>query len=136
MKTSELFKKLQEFKVDMRINNFRYLAVYESREEFSTVDIKERFLNLSPSCPRDIAELLFDYYLTPLKEREEEKKYYLKLNKYFSDNNGVYVNFNINNKRYDFNNEHELFSVKTQFTKKEIDDMPFDTSFFIKEEVK
>ena len=75
---------------------------------------------------------------TQLSEREEEKKYYLLFPDEFSihpGNNNQWLLGKDSQGRYDevsISTKH----VQNMFTQKEIDAMPFDTNFFIKEEVK
>jgi hypothetical protein len=85
--------------------------------------------SIYPECPKKIAQAILEYAYTPLEEREEEKKYYLKsklkdrdLNELFIVKGGELYNY-------------EMYlspSVRNQFTQKEIDEMPFDTNFFEK----
>ena len=65
---------------------------------------------------------------TPLDEREEEKKYYLK-HKFINNNNGLdYINLSISEEVM-LNNRHEDQIFKTKFTKAEIEKLKekFDT---------
>ena len=85
-----------------------------------------------------LIEKAIEYTETPLEEREEEKKYRLRLNDYLraSDLCGVYLNLLTDTNDYTFNESGDSTNgYKTDFTQKEIDAMSFDTNFFIKEEV-
>ena len=78
---------------------------------------------------------IVEYVKTPLEEREEEIRYYrLMLPNGFNRQFG-FLNYDINREHYVFGSALELANNRTKFTQKEIDDMPFDTSFLIKEEV-
>ena len=131
MKTSEL-KKIVE-------DNGRMIDFFESgvliinNKSGATIGkvslmICKKFL-IDSTCPKVIAQAILDYAYTPLEEREEEKKYYLKsklkdrdLNELFIVKGGELYNY-------------EMYlspSVRNQFTQKEIDEMPFDTNFFEK----
>lgn len=144
MKTSELVKRIEQFKLKYRFEDDSIVIVDECDRDWICIDfISESYIGFStfedayiPSKYFDFLNVIIEYCNTSLEERKEVKKYRLKLNELFVVNNGRYVNFNTINKNYDFNNEFELHSVKTIFTQKEIDAMPFDTNFFIKEEVK
>ena len=84
-----------------------------------------------------LIEKAIEYTETPLEEREEVKKYYLRFpkgyNRWYSY---LAKEINKDNGEYDCSGkciDNEKY--KNIFTQKEIDAMPFDTSFFIKEEV-
>ena len=88
---------------------------------------------LIPQSDTKVLLAIAEYLSTPAEEREEEKKYYLKMPKGFNDNN-LYVLKNHSSDNY-FTKLYNFEGYKYAFTQKEIDDMPFDTNFFIKEEV-
>lgn len=81
-------------------------------------------------CPRVIAQAILHYAYTPLEEREEKKKYYLKLPKEYKPTG--YLNFHTVDKIYFNAGKIQEWTYQTQFTQKEIDEMPFDTKFFEK----
>jgi hypothetical protein len=86
-------------------------------------------------CPKLIALAILDYAYTPIEEREEEKKYRLKM-PFINDEDESYLNFVRNRNGWLLSDERDdLENYKTQFTQKEIDEMPFDTKFFDKVEV-
>lgn len=137
MKTSELKKIIEDngcsFTDDKHCNT--YLINFKNHKEYlnnlvAYVDKKDCYMNISSICPKVIAQAILDYAYTPLSEREEEKKYYLivPFSKF------QYLNLYAND--YLFAGRIQEAGYKTQFTQKEIDAMPFDTNFFIKEEVK
>ena len=74
-------------------------------------------------------EKILEYAKTPLEEREEEKKYLLRT----PFNDCIYLNFYKDS--YMFAGKIQEAGYQTKFTQKEIDAMPFDTNFFIKEQV-
>lgn len=135
MKTIELVKKLE--KIDgVKIYHQDFISLSMNGIKIATVGKIGQWLEIETNCPDEVAKTLFEYYLTPISEREEEKKYRLKTNSTFNDSNR-YLIFS------EIFNEFILFSetyiknayIKNTFTQKEIDAMPFDTNFFIKEEV-
>lgn len=84
---------------------------------------------------RELFDKIVEYVETPLEEREEETKYYrLMLPDGFS-RQFRFLNYDINREHYVFSSSLELGNNRIKFTQKEIDGMPFDTSFLIKEEV-
>ena len=81
-----------------------------------------------------LIEKAIEYTETPLEEREEETKYRIKMPKEFNAG-GLYVLKQECIENYFFKSCH-FENAQSIFTQKEIEAMPFDTSFFIKEEVK
>lgn len=73
--------------------------------------------------PTELFDLCVEYARTPIEEREEEKKYYLKL-PFDVRNEGFYLNYNNNYETYGFLSKFESSDWKTQFTQREIDNMP------------
>lgn len=140
MKTSELKKIVEEngYRIDIRLSNDIY--IYDTvgilfntyrvnsiqMPSYRVATTKEALFVLKALC---------DYCITPLDEREEEKKYILVFPKGYrkekvylgkvedigSYNNGDYLNITRLDGFY-----------KVIFTQKEIDEMPFDTKFFEK----
>ncbi len=137
MKTSE-FKKIVE---ENGCEIYYSTGYLELRMEDGTVSKINKYndgdyLIYGEACTKLIAQSIIDYAYTPLEERGEEKKYRLRLPSCFDATNPYYLFY------------HKGFSIEYQivlkvsggdndyaFTQKEIDEMPFDTSFFIKEEV-
>ena len=77
-----------------------------------------------------VNKLIFEYANTPLEEREKEKKYMLRVPFV------RYIYLNSFKNEYLFAGRVQENGYQTRFTQSEIDAMPFDTNFFIKEEVK
>ena len=141
MKTSELIKKLRESEyarwgewkeAHQRADRFTSLIINDDVvAQFSPIG---KWLYIFEDCPKDVRLLLSEYTSTPLEEREEEKKYRLKMPKEFNAG-GLYVLKQECIENYFFKSYH-FENAQSIFTQKEIDAMLFDTSFFIKEEVK
>lgn len=74
--------------------------------------------NLTPCIREKLFKLVVEYASTPLSERYEENKYYIKLKGTTGD--GQYLNYDIEDDKYyiddDYNSEIEI----TQFTEQEI----------------
>ncbi len=139
MKTSELIKKVEEFGNGLSVvltNETLMLFADNGQTLICTVDDtiittqKERFA--VNSLISNAIELMFEYAKTPLEEREEEKKYYLRFPIAF---NPILTYLGLSMRGYDCVGFDSSELYKKQFTQKEIDAMPFDTSFFIKEEI-
>lgn len=148
MKTSELIDKIGKEKLliykDEDTKKVTYIRVFTeevlSRKSKYVAEIGcfRDWLILRNGCPKELAMILIDYNYTPLEEREEEKLYCLKMPNGFNHLLGEnYVCLaNEKDDRYVISSKFSDFIYKAKFTQKEIDDMPFDTNFFIKEEVK
>ena len=80
------------------------------------------FNDLDSSKKQEYYKVIFEYLMTPLEEREEEKKYYLKMKGF--NNHQTFLNYNINRKKYTLDNNENFKEYKTQFTQSEIDEMP------------
>ena len=149
MKTDELIRVLaQECKVRVVVtpdfNNIYCYSLYSNKNgeddwwfKLGSLNDLQANLTINEGCciKQHYAKTLkyiAEYLDTPLEEREEEKKYRLKVNV----NNYQCLNFYTVTKSYIISNLSEAERYITKFTQKEIDDMPFDTNFFIKEEVK
>ena len=78
-----------------------------------------------------LIEKAIEYTETPLEEREEEKKYLLKSKLFeFGTEGHLYLINSTIHKQYCLG-----LNIRQSFTQKEIDAMPFDTGFFVKEKV-
>jgi len=143
MKTSE-FKKIVEengYTLCELKNEFQIYFDDDARAYVSKI-YKYKF-NIYTYIPKNLGIAILDYTYTPLEERKEEKKYQLIMPKDFVYNSKQNVlRFNQKGMYYFLGSEDKMNSKvedellrKCLFTQKEIDEMPFDTSFFIKEEV-
>lgn len=139
MKTSEL-KKIVEDNKFIFVNNDcnRSIFVYKNLEEqrnlrqSSFISKENAWFGIDDNMPKVVAQAILDYAYTPLEEREEEPKYILKSKIIeFESERYLYLINSTLLKKYCLST-----NVKQSFTQKEIDAMPFDTNFFIKEEVK
>lgn len=93
---------------------------------------------LIPQSDAKVLLAIAEYLSTPLEEREELKKYYLRFpkgyNRWYSY---LAKEIDVNNGEYDCTGKFiDYTKYQNTFTQKEIDAMPFDTNFFVKEEVK
>ena len=85
---------------------------------------------------RELFDKIVEYTKTPLEEREDIILYMLKTPPPFSSKS-KYLIFDLNTYKYYFSSSVACgLSPKASFTQEEINDMPFDTNFLIKEEVK
>ena len=107
-------------------SNVAYVCRYKMYE-FDTAFLA--FENIPESHKVSLFNLLICYTRTPLEEREEEKKYYLR-HKWLTNNNLNYLNLYIIKNEYDLESNSNLECFKTQFTKAEIEEIKerFNTS--------
>lgn len=134
MKTKEFIKEVEKlgFKVNVKNikgiwiensngSNVAYVCRYKMYE-FDTAFLA--FENIPESHKVSLFNLLICYTRTPLNEREEEKKFYLKQNlkdKWLERNAFYYLNLNIDKNIYLIDSYANTDTFKTQFTQAEID---------------
>lgn len=119
MKTSEFIKKLDKHKGKFLIENI------SSDDELYLTSIKTNQFNITfyhDAEPDGIIDIIAEYLNTPVRKREEEKKYYLKL-KGFKEPHNI-LNFKERTQSYHISTDDKFFGYKTQFTQSEIDEMP------------
>lgn len=80
----------------------------------------------------ELYKLCFEYTSTPVEDREEEKKFYLKhrfLTSLLGDMKYSFINYNAKYNEIFLSNKESLGDTKTQFTLKEIEEIKerFDT---------
>lgn len=148
MKTKEFVKKVEELGFDVAVkeynnekciqlfnsNGYAILKVSKECIYESTTTFNE-FTNLQKDLKKQLFDLLVEYSSTPIKEREEEKKYYLKHKFLRNDHDKYYLNDNyLNNytpkNNWVLKNKATTDNYKTQFTKQEIEELKekFNTS--------
>lgn len=133
MKTSGL-KRIVEENCCTLHNSGEWIVIYKKDTKLGFVSkINCATFITYDNMPKVIAQAILDYAYTQLEEREEEKKYRLMMPKGFNDTK-LYVLKNHSSDNY-FTKAYNFEDYKYAFTQKEIDEMPFDTKFFIKEEV-
>ena len=119
MKTSEFIEKLDKHKGKFLIENIF------SDDELYLTSIKTNQFNITfyyDEEPNGIIDIIAEYLNTPVSEREEEKKYYLRqigINEY--DN---FLNLEYETQSYYVSSNEEFFDYKTKFTQSEIDELP------------
>lgn len=114
--------------------------IFDERKKCATFSPIGQWLSVTNDCPKSIALLLVEYVKTPLEEREEEKKYRLRLPNGFESMLGedyVCLTSDKVRERYVITAKETYHGFRNIFTQKEIDKMPQTwQEFFIKEEVK
>lgn len=129
MKTNEFREYLKSEWDFIEYNN--YFEIHDIGKIFKSSNAIIDLCLTNSKC--DLFSKIYEYAITPLEEREEEeKKYYLRFPSGF---NQILTYLGLSMRGYDCVGIDSSELYKKQFTQKEIDAMPFDTNFFIKEEV-
>ena len=79
------------------------------------------FVKLPFEKQQEYYKVIFEYLMTPIEEREEEKRYYLRQKGIGS---WSFLNFNIDLQEYIVASNKDDYIYKTQFTQSEIDELP------------
>jgi hypothetical protein len=143
MKTKEFIEKVEELGFEVmegKNSSERWIELFDSNcyavSKVSTEYICEivttfnEFTNLQKDLKKQLFELLVEYSSTPIEEREEKKKYYLKhkfLTNRFRD---CYLNYKTKYDDYILSDNKKEEDYKTQFTEQEIEEIKqkFNTS--------
>lgn len=127
MKTKEFIKKIEKMGYDIEIAYDTIRVTYDGgilaridKVKPYTLDTKATF---EVKHVKELFDLCVEYARTPIEEREEEKKYYLRMSDGFYIVCDEYLNFNKSAKHYVLHSKHQNDSYKTQFTQKEIDEI-------------
>lgn len=146
MKYKEFKEKVKElgYGIDNGYDRFVYVVNYD-KETLISINKNERysinsdyssFGNLNDEYKRVLLRLSYELASTPLDEREDEKKYYLKLDSTIIPNLS-YLNFSEYDGEFEISSKNEYEGYKTAFTESEIKELEkeHDLSIFVKEEV-
>lgn len=122
MKTKEFIKKINELGYNVKETEHTIIV----RKEFTHLAVidKENIYGFKYFChnDKDLFKLCVDYTSTPIEEREEDKKYYLrKFNKKFYENE--YLNYNKYYKHWSLGDDIEDAQYQTKFTCSEIENI-------------
>ena len=133
MKTKEFIKLLNEvgFRAELmgcthtyyevrKNSNGRLVAEVFIKEPYSFKTIYGAFDDLLLETRANLYDILDKYARTPVEERAEEEKFYLKFSNYDSDMN--YFNLS-NNGKWGVSGQSEIMGYQTKFTTDEIDDL-------------
>lgn len=120
MKRSEFIEKVEELGFSTHKSKHK-IIVQKIFTHLAVIDEEQRYkVNYLECDNKELFNLCAEYAWTPLGEREEEKRYYLrKFNKKFYE--GEYLNRDINYNRWLLGDNIENVNYKTKFTWKEIE---------------
>lgn len=130
MKTKELIERVKELgfeiiragsHIDIMFNDFIVAGVYTDQMHVMTFYSHEKLLLTNVD---KLFNLLVEYAKTPINEREEEKKFYLR-HRYFRFYNGSskYLGMDLVKYELDLCSKITYRWVKNQFTEKEVDEI-------------
>lgn len=130
MKTKELIERVKELgfeiiragsHIDIMFNDFIVAGVYTDQMHVMTFYSHEKLLLTNVD---KLFNLLVEYAKTPVDEREEEKKFYLR-HRYFRFYNGSskYLGMDLVKYELDLCSKITYRWVKNQFTEKEVDEI-------------
>lgn len=131
MKTKEFIKKVEE--LGLRVKNcYKAFEISNATNQIAFVEEEKtlafsttfyKYYDLDEEIKEKLFDLLVEYARTPIEEREEEKKYYLR-HRWLCDYTKHSFKFlNKVNDAYSINDDFETAQVKTEFTQKEIDNI-------------
>ncbi|WP_430534430.1 hypothetical protein [Listeria rocourtiae] len=140
MKTSEFKQKVEELgypishdneSATLRIKSHGELIVTVNIKRIMCLSTRFGFANtLNDSDMLELAELLFEYASTPLDEREEERKWYIKC-----PITGQFLNINENGKIMWNNYKYDSAGWQSEYTRAEIEAFTFEHAHLIEDEV-
>lgn len=134
MRTKEFIKRVEElgFWVE-ELNNIInvcedkagfYLVTIDKNYQYILNNMGNRYKNLDDYKKRDLLKVCYEYATTPVEEREQEKKFYLR-HRWMKGSSKItnYLNLIISTDDMLLSSEQQDESVKTQFTMEEIEEI-------------
>lgn len=129
MKTSEFIKRVEEIGFKTFENETNIIVIHETPHCLVVDKIKEycmdnnfsAFKNLGVVTKKALFDIAVEYISTPVEEREEEKKYYIKLKGV--DGGIKYINLDKYNCRITIDTKSEVYEIQTKFTKHDIEEL-------------
>lgn len=125
MKTSELRKWLQENNMFFRENELT-IGILDSVTVDKKYPNKIRVsTNMFGTNGINMLKKMIEYAETPIEKREDEKKYYVRLNDYFYKGSDLnYMKCDEQDKEFCFSDNQEFHTVITKYTEKQINEFP------------
>lgn len=140
MKTKEFVKRVKELGYEVSVyevvclifNNGVQVATISNLESMEMSNFFCEYDKLSDEDKEKLFNLMVEYASTPIEDRVEEKKFYLKhrfLTSLLGDMKYSFINYNAKYNEIFLSNKESLGDTKTQFTLKEIEEIKerFDT---------
>lgn len=112
------------------------VALVSKINEFVVSSFFDEFGLLERYQKKDLVDLCYQLASTPLEDREDEKKYYLRLDSTIIADLS-YLNLSEEDGNFELSNKNDFRDYKVTFTETEITELEekHDLSMFVKEEV-
>lgn len=130
MKTKEFIKKVEELGYDIEISEVDVFIKYDgyiiARISSTSPYTMSVYAAFGGRHAKELFDLCAEYARTPIEEREEEKKYYLKLkreNREFYESLSAYLTLRKRDNTFSLDVGVETAGLTAQFTQKEIDEI-------------
>lgn len=153
MKTNELVKHAKALGYEVKNDTYFGLdclyILNNKKDTVASVKLQQQYDIYTPATfyleseenQSKLFDLLVEFAKTPIEEREEKKKYYIRLNGVGMPGWNRYLN-QLCNREVFFADNRENIEVKSKFTDDEISELPtwvadmLDDGYLVKEEVK
>lgn len=113
--------KENEFYIDIKNCN-RIVADISKLECCLMNTAYPKFNDLKEKTRRDLLDVIYEFASTPIEERQEEKKYYLR-HRFLEIDACNYLNYDYGFQDLNLNDKIQFDEIQTQFTQKEIDEI-------------
>lgn len=131
--TKEFIRKVKDLGFDIEIGLIGWIWIADERDVVAVVERNEMykintddnvaFNKVATNKRKKLFDLLFDYASTPLEEREEKERFFLKFAPLGDEGCFNYLNYNSSLNCIRLNDCYQTPMCKTQFTQKEIDEI-------------
>ena len=140
MKTSEFIKRVEELGYEVDNISFPTVLRIVAGEDVWIASVETNALNkvdtrYDANIPSELFDLLVEYAKTPLEEREEPKRYYLRPKGMKLIRTNFVFNYYVNDGDWSLYGKDETRLAKTRFTIKELEDLGINPEHYDLEEV-
>ena len=137
MKTSEFIKRVEELGYVIKKVEFnKTIEVFEGQKYHGCVTEKGiNVVRTNNAIPNDLFNLIIEYAKTPLEEREEPKKYYIRPKGMKLIRTNFVFNYYVNDGEWSLYGKDETRLAKTRFTLKELEDLGINPEHYDLEEI-
>lgn len=123
VKTKDFLYELEEN--GYRVNSLNERLLIHTPEKRCVGEVNDRMIGCTINYQAEdmqIAKLIFEYGMTPIEDRVEEKKYNLKLEGMLDDKRSY---LNVIGGEFNFNTKYKHVSYRTEFTESDIANFPY-----------
>ena len=130
LKTKEFIKEVRSLGLEIAESLYE-ISIYDGNDELAYIRKDKRFYvctyfefseYLSEELQEKLYNLIDKYARTPLEEREDQERFFLKF-KIETDDDCKYFNYDKNDDEPKLDNSLETSNFQTRFTQKEINDI-------------